>query len=163
MPWGLVVLVAVLVQSTLLSRVELWGVHPNLVFVLVATWALLRGRREAIGWAVGGGLLFDLFSATPFGTFTVPMLIVTFLLGYAEKLPFHLNLPLALAILFLASLLFTMLTLVLLQSLGWQVAWAIKLALMPRIAIVDLLTFALFYRPMRWLSLLAGGPKIEWT
>jgi rod shape-determining protein MreD len=41
--------------------------RPNLVLIFVSTWAALRGN-EGFVWAMGGGILLDLFSSTPFGT-----------------------------------------------------------------------------------------------
>ena len=59
--------IAALVQA--LGGSTLWfaGGRPDLVLLLAASWSILRGTHEGSLAGVGGGLLLDLFSATPFG------------------------------------------------------------------------------------------------
>lgn len=62
----------------------LLGARPDLVLVLVATWALLRGAKEG-GWAgLCGGLLLDLFSLTPFGLHALVLGVLGTLIGLGQ-------------------------------------------------------------------------------
>ncbi len=57
---GAVVLVAVAVQSTLLARLTLLGVIPQLVLIVVVSLAFLDGSRVGVVVGFAGGLLQDL-------------------------------------------------------------------------------------------------------
>ncbi len=57
---ALVVLVAVALQSTLLARVTLRGVIPQLVLIAVVSLAYLDGSRVGVVIGFAGGLLQDL-------------------------------------------------------------------------------------------------------
>ncbi len=161
-PWLLLLLLAGVLQSSLLSELSYFGVHPNLVLVLVVGWTLLRSGREGLIWGLVGGILLDLYSSAPFGVFTIAMLIVAFVVSFAEALPFHTTLLLSLGIVFLMSLLLNIVAMVMMQSLGWDVAWGSLSARLPPAALLDTLLLLLLYRPLRVLSRLAGARAIEW-
>lgn len=72
---------AALAQSTALAGVSLFGARPDVVFLLVAVWAFLRGPVEGAVWAFIGGLLLDTFSGGPFGGFTLALLAAALLVG----------------------------------------------------------------------------------
>lgn len=72
---------AALAQSTALAGVSLFGARPDVVFLLVAVWAFLRGPVEGAVWAFIGGLLLDTFSGGPFGGFTLALLVAALLVG----------------------------------------------------------------------------------
>ncbi|MDQ3940967.1 MAG: rod shape-determining protein MreD [Actinomycetota bacterium] len=57
---GLVVFVALALQTTVLSRLTLLGVIPQLVLVVVVSLAFLDGERVGIVSGFFGGLLLDL-------------------------------------------------------------------------------------------------------
>ncbi|MGQ9522027.1 MAG: rod shape-determining protein MreD [Anaerolineae bacterium] len=73
--------VAALAQSTALAGISLFGARPDLVFLLVAVWAFLRGPIEGAVWAFIGGLLLDTLSGGPFGGFTLALLAAALLVG----------------------------------------------------------------------------------
>lgn len=70
-----------LIQDVGLAQVSILGGRPDLVFLVVTGWALLRGSTEGATWAFIGGLILDLFSGGPFGAITFSLLLVTFLVG----------------------------------------------------------------------------------
>jgi rod shape-determining protein MreD len=56
-----------LLQSTVLPRITVLGVHPDLLLMVVTSWSLLRGSEEGMLWALIGGLGMDLLSGAQFG------------------------------------------------------------------------------------------------
>ncbi|MBC7227686.1 MAG: rod shape-determining protein MreD [Thermoflexales bacterium] len=72
---------AALTQSTALAGVSLFGARPDVVFLLVAVWAFLRGPVEGAVWAFIGGLLLDTLSGGPFGSFTLALLAAALMVG----------------------------------------------------------------------------------
>lgn len=75
---------AVVAQSSLVPQVRVLGGGPDLVLLLVLTWASDAELDEALVWAFVGGVMQDLLSAAPTGTHTlgmIPMVAVVYLLG----------------------------------------------------------------------------------
>jgi len=74
---GLVI--AVLVQATLLTRIRFFGAQPDLLLVLVVCWSLLHGAGEGLLWAFAGGLVFDAVAGLPLGTSPLALMPLCFL------------------------------------------------------------------------------------
>ena len=73
-----VLLIAALVQGSMLPFVIGNRVPVNLVLVLVIGWALLRGLKSALVWAVVGGLWLDLLSGVPLGSAMLALSLVAY-------------------------------------------------------------------------------------
>lgn len=93
----LLVLAAALLQSTVTVRLELWGVKPDLVLILVVIGALLYGSKVALLWAFLGGLGVDLFSGGPLGISSLGLLLVALTAGIGHRVlsRYHLLVPLS--------------------------------------------------------------------
>lgn len=75
---GPLLLVAALVQVSVVPFVAGGRVHVDLVLVLVVCWVLVRGVQPALLWALLGGLCLDLLSDAPFGTAVLALSIVAY-------------------------------------------------------------------------------------
>jgi rod shape-determining protein MreD len=65
---GLLILAfAALAQVSILPSFSIFGVHPNLVVVLLAAWMSIRGRSEALVLIPFGGLVLGLLDSQPLG------------------------------------------------------------------------------------------------
>ena len=53
--------------------------RPQLPLVWIVGWAVVRGRGEAIPWAIFSGLLLDLLSPAPFGVHLIALVVVVFI------------------------------------------------------------------------------------
>ncbi|MAG35239.1 MAG: rod shape-determining protein MreD [Dehalococcoidia bacterium] len=71
-------LIAALLQGSVLPFVTGGRVPLNLVLVLVIVWALIRGPQPALIWAVAGGLWLDLLSGVPLGTAMLALILVAY-------------------------------------------------------------------------------------
>ena len=71
-------LIAALVQGSVLPFIIGERVPINLVLVLVIGWALLRGLKSALVWAMVGGLWLDLLSGLPLGTAMFALSLVAY-------------------------------------------------------------------------------------
>lgn len=76
---GLVVIVAIALQSAVLARMTLLGVIPQLVLVVVVSLAYLDGERVGMAAGFAGGLLQDLL--LPLSIVGLTALVYT-LIGY---------------------------------------------------------------------------------
>jgi rod shape-determining protein MreD len=61
------IIVAALVQVSVLPSFSIFGVHPNLLIVLLAAWMSVRGQREALILIPAGGLALGLLDSEPLG------------------------------------------------------------------------------------------------
>lgn len=117
----LVLLAGAVLQSGLLPSLRVAGVTPDLVFLLVTGWAMLRDIDEGTVWGIIGGICFDLFSAGPFGAGIISLGVVGVLAAIVgEPLRrLHDSLPL-IATAFLTVVYYLTLALTL-TLLGWPV------------------------------------------
>lgn len=69
-------LMAAVFDTTLMTLFRFWGGGPNLVLMIVVSWALLADLRESLPWAVMGGLFRDLLSLVPTGTSALAFVLI---------------------------------------------------------------------------------------
>lgn len=70
-----------------MPQLRLLDGSPDLVFLLVISWALKGSLQSSIAWAFIGGIALDLMSIQPVGTSTLGMLIVIYgINGLGERL-----------------------------------------------------------------------------
>lgn len=111
-------------QSTLLSRVSINGVKPDLLLVLVSTWSLLRGSKEGSQWALAGGIALDLLSGAPFGVCTLSLVAVSLLSGLEQLRMFQASFLLPVVVVALSALAHDAVFLFCLQLVEWPVSWS---------------------------------------
>lgn len=119
----IILLGAGVIQSALAPTVTINGFQPDWVMVVVLCWSLLRPFEEAILWALGGGVILDLLAATPFGFFTVSLVMVVVMVNFwHDRLSDRaLVLPVLLALPY--SVLFNLCGLIFLRLMGNPVDW----------------------------------------
>lgn len=67
--------VAALVQSSMLTRVEIRSVKPDLVLLLVIIGTLVYGGKRGVAFAFIGGIALDLFSGGPMGASSLALIL----------------------------------------------------------------------------------------
>lgn len=142
-----------LVQTVLLSRVNLWGARPDLMLLVVLVWAVVRGVDEGLVWGFVGGLILDLFSGGPLGATVLALLSVVLLAGQ----PWGQGLSSPVARLLLPALIGVIVYhLVLLFVLGWTghaVDWAFALLRVAGpSALLNTLLAPFVQQPLAWLE-----------
>src|SRR5690606_23370529 len=73
-----ILLLAAVINATIMPELRLGNGTADLVFLLVMSWALLADVRDAMLWAVIGGMLQDVLSIAPLGTSALGLGIVAF-------------------------------------------------------------------------------------
>ncbi len=118
---------AAVVQATVLARFTIFGGTLDLVLLLALSWTLIGEWQGGVVWGMLGGLSLDTLSGGPFGASAVGLVIVAYLAGLTEGRFWrsHVLLPLATAL--LGSVLFHLITLLLLTVTGYPVDWAYSL------------------------------------
>jgi rod shape-determining protein MreD len=90
-------LVAALIQATILPHLRIYSGQPDLVVVIVLAWTVLDRGQEGMIWAFIGGLILDIFSGAPMGITSLVLVPVTFLFGLTETQIYQSNILLSLA------------------------------------------------------------------
>lgn len=117
-----------LLQSSVASQLRILGVTPNLVLMAVLAWALIKGIRAGILWALVGGLSLDLVGNGPPGASLLAITVAVFLGLAGEVTRGEGRLPLAVIIMFLGSLVYDNLYILALVSssgnaMDWWAMW----------------------------------------
>jgi rod shape-determining protein MreD len=155
--------VVAFLQTTLVPHVAIWGVFADLPLVVVVSWSLLRGPREGILWGFVAGVMVDLFSGAPFGASTLALIAVGLLAGLGAATVFRAQIALPLLAMFLATIVYDLLFLLIVGISGYPVAWLESLyrLILPSAALNAVLTPVVLVA-MRWLHTRFGREDMEW-
>ena len=126
---ALALAIATLLQFTMGSRLMLFSARPDLVLLLVVTNSVARGAEEGLLGGLLGGLMVDVLSIVPFGTATVSMGLIGVATGLGEANLYRANAIVPLVAVFLATVFYHSIIMLVLQGAGWKVEWIGTLAL----------------------------------
>ena len=79
------VILAGLLQSTAANRIEIRGVKPDLVLLLIIAGTLIYGSRPGLIWAFIGGITLDIFSGGPMGASSLALMAATLVTGLGHR------------------------------------------------------------------------------
>ena len=126
---GLVLLSAVaILKSTLMPHLRVLGGAPDLMLVMVVSWALVAPYQEAFFWGFAGGVAQDLLSGAPLGTSALALLTVAFLGNLLQGQLNRSNLVIPLVVTLIASFVAPLITLSVLALTGHNIDWLYNLA-----------------------------------
>ncbi|MCL4516526.1 MAG: rod shape-determining protein MreD [Firmicutes bacterium] len=86
---GLVLFISVILQATVLPHLQIFGIKPDLVSLVVVAFALFRGRYQGAAVGISGGLMIDFLRGDFLGLSALSKGIVGFLLGTMEERVFN--------------------------------------------------------------------------
>ncbi len=79
--WSLpLIVLAVIVQATILPQLRIFGGQPDLVFLMMLSWAINGRLEQSLTWAFVGGIAQDLMSAAPTGSSVLGMVLLAFVI-----------------------------------------------------------------------------------
>lgn len=141
-----------MLQTSALPRFSAGGVVPDLMLLVVVSWSLLRGVSAGIPWALGGGLMLDLLSGGPFGAATVSLTLSSAVTGLDQLNLFRDSLWLPLLASILATAIYDVAYLFILQISGRSMQWTPNLlqVVIPSMILNSLVMYPTFWA-MRWL------------
>ncbi|RMG99491.1 MAG: rod shape-determining protein MreD [Chloroflexi bacterium] len=142
-----VMVLATVLQTAVLPRIPLFGLTPQLPFLIVIAWALTRGPEEGAVWAFVAGFFMDLFSTAPMGTTSLAYITAVAVITWIQQAlpPSHVVLPVIFTI--LATLITLFVSLLFLRLFGYQTTISAVASLAP----ISLLHGGLIL-PIYWLT-----------
>jgi rod shape-determining protein MreD len=152
-----------LLQTTVMPHLSIWGVFPDLPVLVVAGWGLLRGAAEGSLWGFIAGLAVDLFSGAPFGAATLSLVVVGVLAGLGKASALQAQVALPMLTVFLATIGYNLIFLLVLQISGQTVVWFDSLLriILPSAVLNAVLTPPIF-GAMRWAHTRFFLEEMEW-
>ncbi|HEY7295399.1 MAG TPA: hypothetical protein VH916_10170 [Dehalococcoidia bacterium] len=145
----LTVLIALL-QIGAAPSFTFFTVHADLPVVWLCCWGVIRGRQEAMVLIPIAGLVMGLAGGEPLGASLLALLPVAALLAVAEASPARGRFVAAITITAVCSILYTSIHAAAAAAAGEGFGPPLNLLIVaPRAAVLDVITAALWFWPMR--------------
>jgi rod shape-determining protein MreD len=139
------------------------NIKPDLVFLVIVSWSLLRGSEEGVVWGFFGGLFLDLLSGGPPGVSAIALMSMSLLTGWGEMNLFRGHFLLPLAVIPVGTIIYYMVFLILLGMLGQALPWGQSfLRVMVPAAFINLALMPFVHGAMRWLHHKTRREQIDW-
>lgn len=116
--------VASLLQSTATNRIEIRGVKPDLVLLLVVIGTLIYGSSSGLLWAFVGGLALDLFSGGPLGSSSLALMAAALVAGIGHHTLSRFNILVPLVAIVAATLVYGAAYITILTALEGITSWS---------------------------------------
>ncbi|MGC8879468.1 MAG: rod shape-determining protein MreD [Anaerolineae bacterium] len=113
----------VLIESSWGHLLSIGGVHPDLVLLAVISWTALRGAAEGWTWSLIGGIGLDLLSNAPFGLSIVSLVVICLLVRLTHSRVYGTSLVLPLLLTFPLSIIYYLISMLLLTLTGVPIDW----------------------------------------
>lgn len=152
-----------ILQSSLITRIQVLGVSPDLMLLFIVSWALLEGTHEGLFASLVGGLALDALSGAPFGLSVLSLAAVSYLASVGAKNVFRTAILLPYVAIALATLIYNSIFLGLLRIMGRTVLWWPTLwrVVLPNI-LVNAVCMPLVYNLVLWIHRRTHIQTAEW-
>jgi len=117
-----VIILVVILQSAVISRITLLSGYADLTLVMLAAWALQEGVESAWHWAVAAGVLVGFVSGIPWAIPVISYLAVVVLANVLQRRVWQAPLLAMFSVTFLGTIFSSLLSLVVLRFLGVPLA-----------------------------------------
>ena len=94
----LLILIAYLIQSTMIRILPMGGVAPNLLIILTSSFGFMRGKKEGMFIGFISGLVMDVLFGNIIGFYALVYMVIGYLNGFFATIfyPEDIKLPVAL-------------------------------------------------------------------
>jgi len=144
---GAIIVVALLIQLTLINSITIFGLKPDLIMIVVVVFSLMRGEKEGTISGFASGLLQDIFSIGLLGINALVKTVIGFTCGILKEKIFHEHILFLIPVItFIASLIQSILIFLLLRAFGieYSLAWSLKQVALPEALYSSLLSPFIF-------------------
>lgn len=142
-----IIVVALVIQLTLINSITILGLKPDLIMVVVIVFSLLNGTKEGIISGFASGLLLDIFSTGLLGINALVKMVIGFTCGaLKEKIFYEHILFLIPLVTFVSSFLQSILVFFLLHAFGieYSLVWSVNRVALPEALYSSLLSPFIF-------------------
>ena len=144
---GAIIVVALLIQLTLINSITVLGLKPDLIMVVVVVFSLLKGEKEGTISGFASGLLQDIFSTGLLGINALAKTVIGFTCGILKEKIFHEHILFMIPLItFIASFIQSILIFFLLRTFGieYNLIWSLKQVALPEALYSSLLSPFIF-------------------
>ena len=144
---GAIIIVALVIQLTLINSVTILGMKPDLIMVVVVVFSLRKGEKEGTISGFASGLLQDIFSTSLLGINALAKTVIGFTCGIIKEKIFHEHILFIIPIItFIASFIQSILVFLLLRAFGidYNLVWSLKQIALPEALYSSLLSPFIF-------------------
>jgi len=138
-----IIVVALLIQLTLINSITILGLKPDLMMVVVVVFSLLKGEKEGTISGFASGLLQDIFSTGLLGINALAKTVIGFTCGILREKIFHEHILFLIPVItFIASFIQSILIFFLLRTFGieYNLIWSLKQVALPEALYSSLLS-----------------------
>ena len=148
-----VIIMAVILQSAVISRITLLSGFADLTLVMLAAWALQEGVESAWHWAAATGILIGFVSGIPWIVPLISYLVVVALANMLQRRVWQAPLLAMFSVTFLGTMVSNLFSLVVLRFLGapFVIGDALGLLVLPSV-LLNMLFAIPVYAVMRDLA-----------
>lgn len=115
-----VLILSISLQSTILARLNLFGMIPDLILVITVCYGLLYGPVKGLFLGLAGGLLLDLAGGGILGIHTLTKAVMGYGAGFLEKTVFKDNILVPVISVTGATLIGEIISYLILTAFDWQ-------------------------------------------
>ena len=142
------VVVSFILQTTVFRTLDFGGIAPNLLIILVASSAFIKGDKTGLVIGFFSGLLIDIFFGTYLGFYALIYMYIGFIVGKLHDVFFTQNIAIPIVIISISDLLFGFICYVLmfLFRTKFDIGYYMTNIIIPEIVYTALV--AIFYYPL---------------
>ena len=144
---GAIIVIALLIQLTLINSITILGLKHDLIMVVVVVFSLLKGEKEGSISGFTSGLLQDIFSTGILGINALAKTVIGFTCGILKEKIFHEHILFIIPVItFISSFMQSILIFLLLRAFGieYNLAWSLKQVALPEALYGSLLSPFIF-------------------
>ena len=149
----ILVIASFILQTTLFRVVDFGGITPNLLIILTASTAFIKGDKPGLWVGFFSGLLVDIFFGNYIGFFALIYMYIGFIVGKLHVIFFTQNLAIPIVIISLADFVFGFVCYVLmfLFRTKFNIGYYMTSIIIPELVYTALI--AIFYYPLiLWIN-----------
>lgn len=105
---GILIIVCYVLQVSVFSFFKMAGIIPNIMLILVVSFAIMRGQTEGMLIGFFCGLLIDVFAGEAIGLYALLYLFIGYINGYFHLLFFANNILLPLVLILNNSIIYNL-------------------------------------------------------
>ena len=121
--WSLpLIALAVVLQSSVIPQIRIFGGEPDLVLLLVLSWSVNGRLEQDVTWAFVGGIAQDLMSATPLGASVIGLVLLAFGIDQLKQQVYRIGFMLIIALVIAGTILQKVVLMIVAGFSGFTVA-----------------------------------------